>query len=932
MYKILLPALLFFFLAAPPRGDASDRPVRFHGSSPGPILRTGPVDPRIPPPDSILGHPLGERPVRHGKVLEYIRALEAATGRVRSFRMSEPTYEGRPLTYVLVTDEANMADLPRIKADLAALADPRTMSEERARDLIRKTPVCVWLAYSIHGDELSGVDASLAVLYHLAAGEDSLTRAVRRDMIIIVDPIQNPDGRERYLAQIESFSSAVPHADGQSLQKGGFWPWGRGNHYLFDMNRDWFTLELPESRARMHALVEWHPQVVVDAHEMGQWDTYLFSPARAPFNLFLTPALRRWWETFASDQAGAFDERGWAYYTREWNEEWFPGYGSSWPLFAGAVGILYEQAGIVGSVSRHDGSILSYGETVEHQYISSMANVGTALRNREGLLRHYHEHRKQAVERFGGGAPRAFLVAPGEHPDRAARLCDILRRQEVEVFTSSRGFRQTARGYYDTRAWAREFSPGTIVIPANQPQGFLIQTILGFDQRLPDSFLVEERRELLKNRGSRLYEVTSWSLLEAYALDACEAEGVPGVPLSPWTPPNRSGGLIHPSPRQGFLLDATNEPGLRAAVDLLGAGVRMHAARKALDVEARAFPRGTVFMPVRSNGEHLAALLDSVCRMHGVTAEGVHSGRGASGPDLGGRELELLRAPKVALVAGGSTSFTSVGWTWHLLDQKLGVPASLLDIGQIGGLDLSIYNVLILPEGRAYAAALGKPAIGKIRDWVEAGGTLIALGSGARFCADSAVGLSRARPRSQVLMKLGEYERAARNEMEADRPDIGSLGVWEYRGADTSTGRKERRDQSPEELQQADEMARLFGPQGSILRADLDTEHWLTFGMGARLPVMVTGGTPLMAQHPPVRTVGRFASGESLRISGLLWPEARRAFALSSWCTVEEQGKGQVILFASQPNFRSSFPGAERMLANAVVFGPGMGTRWTPPW
>jgi hypothetical protein len=928
------------FLLLPRLSFAEDqKAIRFFGGNGTPVLSPGPYDPAIPPPEKFLGHPIGDQPVRHARVLEYLEALDAATDRVRVVDMGS-TYEGRRLVYVLISDESNMARLKEINDTLDRLADPRTTEKKDAQGLIDRTPAVAWMAYSIHGDEISGVDASIAVAYNVAAGMDTASVSLRRNLVTIIDPAENPDGRERYLAQMESFAAAVPHADGQSLQKGGFWPWGRGNHYLFDMNRDWFTQELPESRARIAAIVDWHPQLVVDAHEMGQWDTYLFSPPRHPFNLQLTDRNREWWEIFARDQARTFDERGWAYYTRDWNEEWYPGYGSSWPLFTGAVGILYEQAGVSGSrVSRHDGTVLTYAEAVQHHYVSSMANLNTASRNRRQLLGDYYEHRANAVETFGGGKPRAFLVTPDSNGTRFDHLAATLIRQGIEVAVAEKPFSQSARDYYSPAASSRRFPEGTMIIRTDQPQGYLAQTILGFDPHVSDSFLVEERRELLKNRSSRLYEITSWSLLQAYGLEGYETESSISVPTRAWIARVVTGKVTGRSPSQGFLLRTDNDRSLLAVSTMFQRGLTLFAARKDLDWGGQRFPRGSVFIPRRSNPPSYEAILDSIAQETGVTFVGINSGKGNVGPDIGSGQLEVLENPKIALVAGGNVSFTSAGWIWHQLDQRLGVPVSLIDVSQLGFIDLSIYSTLILPDGWSYSSVIGRPAVERMRSWIESGGTLIAMGSGAAFCTDSTIKLSSVRPREQVLAKLKEYERAATEELSAEKPDLKPLQVWEFSAKSMQEPDKEKKTPAPEsappsaeDVKNADEMGQLFSPHGAILRVDLDADEWLTFGLGQKVPIMATGSNVLMAKFPAARTVGRYPAADNIRISGLLWPEARVRMAHSAYCTREQSGQGQVILFAEQPNFRAFFRGADRMLSNAVLFGPGLGTSRTPEW
>ncbi|MDH3252536.1 MAG: M14 family metallopeptidase, partial [Ignavibacteria bacterium] len=851
-------------------GSAGDTTVRFFGSSGRLQILPGESDPFIPPPDKFLGFPLGERPARHASVLDYFRALAASTGRVKLFEMGR-TYEDRPLLSAVISDEATIARLDEIKGTLRSIADPRILPRNKLDAAVNTIPVVAWLGYSIHGDETSGVDASLAVAYRLAAGLDSLTRFLRKELIVIIDPTQNPDGRERFLAQMEAFATAVPHADGQSLQRGGFWPWGRGNHYLFDMNRDWFAQELPESKARIQAIVDWHPQLVVDAHEMGQWDTYLFSPPRHPFNPYLTDRVKHWWNVYAAAQAHAFDQHGWAYYTREWNEELYPGYGSSWPLYTGGLGILYEQAGVSGSrVSQHDGTVLTYAEAVEHQYVSSIANLTTAATNRRQLLTDYYTHRERAIKEFGGGNVKAFLVVPGNNPDRLAHFAETLTRQGIEVSVAREGFATRAKSYYDLNSVAKTFPPGTLVIPTSQPLGFLAQTILAFDVQLSDSFLAFERRELLKRRESKLYEVTSWSLPEAYGLDAYASESAVSPRVERWTSTPVAGRIDGTRPLQGFLFDAGSDGGLRAVARLYHRGATMFASRKDLDVDGKKFPRGAIYLPVRSNAGEFSRVLDSVARETGIIVTGVNSAAGVIGPDLGGSDVSVLRKPKVALVAGGTTSFTSMGSIWHLLDQKLGLPVSLIDIASLGVIDLSVYNVLILPDGNAYPNVIGKPTVGRIRQWVEGGGTLIALSSAALFCADSTTGLSAVRPRSQVLSKLTDYERSAAAEIASDNPDIKALHIWSYpERADTSHRAESKTALKPEELATADELAKVFSPSGAILRVDLDRDEWLTFGMEERVPAIMNSSVALVAKYPPVHTIGRFSSAPSLRISGL---------------------------------------------------------------
>lgn len=111
----------------------------------------------------------------------------------------------------------------------------------------------------------------------------------------------------------------------------------------------------------------------------------------------------------------------------------------------------------------------------------------------------------------------------------------------------------------------------------------------------------------------------------------------------------------------------------------------------------------------------------------------------------------------------------------------------------------------------------------------------------------------------------------------------------------------------------------------------LDTEHWLCFGLDEKLPLMFWGSQAFMSKYP-IATAVRLAQTDQLRLSGLLWPEAKERLADTAYATTESLGKGQVILFAVDPTFRSWTAGTERLFLNAVLLSPGMGSSPPLPW
>ena len=201
----------------------------------------GSYDSRVPHPSSVLGFELGSRPARPDAIVRYMERVEETSRHARLVRYAR-SHEGRDLVYLVVTSEGNLARLDEIQAAIQTLADPREkLGDGELERLLEKTPAVAYMAYAIHGDELSSADAALRLAYELGAGRDDETALLRERLVILIDPIENPDGRQRILAMTASYQGDVPNPDPDALAHTAFWPWGRGNHYLFDLNRDWFA-------------------------------------------------------------------------------------------------------------------------------------------------------------------------------------------------------------------------------------------------------------------------------------------------------------------------------------------------------------------------------------------------------------------------------------------------------------------------------------------------------------------------------------------------------------------------------------------------------------------------------------------------------------------------------------------------------------------
>ena len=324
----------------------SVRPLAFSlaGACAAALLAVQPVSARqtaadIPTVRQTLGYDSGQEITRAADVRRYFEALRAAAPDRVAIGDYATTWEGRPLFWAAVGSPANIARLDQIKADARALADPRRTSPQQAAALIADQPVLVWMAYSVHGNEISPADAAMQAARRLLT--DPTAQAWLANTVVVFVPTQNPDGRERFLNSFASGRGSLPNPDPASAERDEPWPSGRYNHYLFDLNRDWFIQTQPETQGHAALVRDWRPQVVVDSHEMGSDETFFFPPEAEPLNPWIWPRTLENRALFGRNTGARFDAADLAYFIRNVLDAFYPGYGDGWLGSLGAVSMTY---------------------------------------------------------------------------------------------------------------------------------------------------------------------------------------------------------------------------------------------------------------------------------------------------------------------------------------------------------------------------------------------------------------------------------------------------------------------------------------------------------------------------------------------------------------------------------------------------------------
>lgn len=947
-------------------------------------------DPSVPTPESFLGQPVGSRIAAHDEMLAMFRAWAATSPRIALLPYGR-TYEGRELVRLLITSPANHARIDTIRAGVKRLFDPRGLSDADAEELLATLPGVAWMGYGIHGDETSASEAAVPVVYHLAAATSVEVERLLDEVVIVLDPCLNPDGRERIRSMVVQNAGYRANLDHAAMQRGR-WPYGRGNHYLLDMNRDWMVGEAPETRARWQALLDLPPQLFVDAHEMSGLDTFLFYPQASPRNPHLPKRLGEWQSVLGNDAAKAFDRYAWGYYTREWADAWAPIYSDAWGSLTGAIGMLYEQGRTIGApLLRASGEVVAYRESVHGQVTVSWANLESFRAHRVPIMRDWLAHRREACAPPEPWANRVYAVVPGADVERHARLLRTLVLQGIEVFEAQGEFRAThAVGAFGAELAERSFPAGTWLVPAAQPQGALVRAFLEFDPRIDAKTLQEEREHLERGKDSKLYDITAWDLGRQYNVDAwwIDAPTIERRALSELRASR--GPVTDPAGAYAWVLDGDDGRSVQYAARALELGLAVHVSDRAFsavvatavrneDLTAvvatgpvdpaattavRTFPRGSFLLRRHENrgvvGDVDALVAEAAAR-NGAVVWSVGTGRSTDeGPDLGGQHFHLLACPRVAIASNAPVSSTDFGALWRYLDEELGLHTSLVDCQAFGRVDLRRFNVLVLPPGATRALEAHATAL---RDWVSAGGTLVAIGSAASDLTRAPFELSSTKLRPDVLDELDGYgflvqreRKSLAVEVDVDalyaRPPVpddahetptNALGKkggkdaeqagdgaskdrekpvnegisQEDAGLDASAEPKTDPDKKREEAWRA-----RFSPAGVILAAAAHPDAWITAGVARDVAVEFSGDDVWLTKSTPAV---RLAAADKVRLGGLLWPEARERCADSAWLTVERRGAGQIVCFRGHPVFRGAWRGTARLFANAVVVGPGRG-------
>jgi hypothetical protein len=836
----------------------------------------------IPSPAAFLGYEIGQRFTDYRNLERYLEKLSSTSDRVKMITYGE-TYEGRPLRTLIISNPTNLSRLEEIKQANKKLTDPRLIGTQQELDaLIHSLPVIVYFSYGVHGNESSSTEAAMQVAYQLCAGTDHRTLAILEQCLVILDPLVNPDGRERYVQWFQSTVGKKLNANPDAMEHSEPWPGGRTNHYYFDLNRDLSWLTQKETAARVAFYRDWMPHVHVDYHEMSYTSTYFFFPAAPPFHETLPDDVKKWGRIFGKGNAEAFDKLGIPYYVGEDFDMFYPGYGDSWPTFNGAIGMTYEQAGHGRAglaIRKPSGEILTLRERARNHFITSIATLETSVSHRTERLRDFVKFWQTGLHH--DGKVKAYLLKEGVDPNRAAKLISLLLKQGVEVHRLQSDVRIQATPFYSKSSRSELFPKGTYVISLRQPHSRLANALLEPVAIARDTFF---------------YDVSAWSLPVAYGVQAFTTESSPPSSLAKLdSPPAMVGGIIGRKARYAYLIPWERSDAAKLVWQLLQKKYRLTVATRPFEMMGKYFGEGTVIAAVGSNEQSLHDDIADLAREYGVDVYATNTGMAEKGISLGSNRVRPIKSSEIAIVGGPPTFANDYGELWHLFDHEFEIPTTSIRASELTDIDLFRYDVLVFPDGGQYQSVFDSARIAKLKRWVESGGILVGVESAARFFTKSKSGLTAA-----VLKSEKKEEEKTKEEKEEEK------------------ARKERRKRLT--AFELSELERLEHIPGTIFKAIIDTTHPIGFGMPRELFVLKGNGEPFELAESGFN-VGRFTK-DTVQVSGYVTAEKAKRIADSGYILAFDVGRGKVVLFAESVTFRMFWTSLPKLLLNAVLFLP----------
>ncbi|MDT8401227.1 MAG: M14 family metallopeptidase [Bacteroidales bacterium] len=815
-------------------------------------------------PEEFLGYELGTQFTLHHQALDYFKYIADNSDNV-SYHSYGKSNEGRELGVVFISSPGNISDLEQIRLDNlinTGLAEGESKGKQKP---------LVWLSYNVHGNESVGMEAALKTLHTLVSRSFKGVSDWLEECVIIIDPCQNPDGRDLYANRYRRSQSLAPNPNPDDWQHHEGWPSARLNHYLFDLNRDWVWQTQAETEQRLELYNQYMPHVHADFHEMGAGSPFFFAPGADPWHDVITGWQHKFHELTGNANAELFDEAYKLYFTKESFDLFCPSFGDTWPLFNGAMGFTYEQGGGGYSglaLDNQAGDTLTLAERIEGHFLASMATIKVSYENREKLITEFNDFFRSGLDKPVFEYESVIIKGDNEKTSLKG-LMELLDKNQIRYSLADKpGKSYKGFDYLANKEGEVKISEGDILVSARQPQSHLVKVMFEPDSKYNDSLS---------------YDLTAWALpyvykLEAYALkDRITASNEEFRRLS-------QKNEVPDDKPFAYIADFNGFDELKFMAALLQNKIRVRNMLKPFKTLDHDFKRGSLII---ARGDNLNiegdfdTMVTDAANNTGIKLYPVTSGLVQEGKDLGSNYSRLKYKPMIALIGGEGVSSGGFGELWFFLERELQYPYAIIGLDYLSSVNLSEYDVVLLPSG-SYTKHKEK-----LTDYVKEGGRLVAF--------EDAISLFA----SEESTKLYKAVEARKKEKEKDEDKLSS--------GDT-THLKKYENQRRERLK--DRSA------GSIYRVGLDETHPYAFGLGKEWFMMKTSSDhyPFLAN---ANNIAYILDNEPVAgFAGNKFKEnVKNTIAVAS----ENMGRGEVVYVTDSPYYRAYWKSGRVLLGNILL-------------
>lgn len=655
----------------------------------------------IPSPSDFLGYEIGTQFSRHHQIIDYFQSVASAVPKQVKLETYGATNERRPLYLAFISSEENVKNLETIRENNlknTGLMEGTTSTSDIA---------IVWLSYNVHGNEASSSEASMLTLYKLLTEQKDLLK----NTVVIIDPCINPDGRDRYVNWYNETASQPYDIDRQASEHNEPWPGGRPNHYLFDLNRDWAWATQIETQSRLKVYNKWMPHIHVDFHEQGINEPYYFAPAAEPFHEIITDWQRDFQTEIGKNHAKYFDAEGWLFFTRERFDLFYPSYGDTYPTYMGAIGMTYEQAGhgMAGlGILNNEGHVLTLLERLTHHTTTGISTVEIASKNASKLNTEFAKFFDNSKLNY-----KSYVVSG--NPDKLNNLKTLLNKHNI-AFEQPNASKISGYNYTTGQDDKMTVTSDALVVHSNQPKGKMVKVLFEPNAKLSDSLT---------------YDITAWSVPYAYGLEAMASS----TQVSSSKLIERKT-VTNLTDAYGYVSKWNSLDDAQFLAELLKQDFKVRFTEKPFQSNDHAFERGSLIITKGDNGhiEKFVSKLNTIAQNHAQSLTPINSGFSQTTPDIGSPDIKLINKQKIALLSGEGTSSLSFGELWHFFEQQLQYPVTTINTDQLSSTNLDKFNILIIPNGY-YGSVLTEDSMKKLKDWVRAGGKVIAIDGALRSFA-----------------------------------------------------------------------------------------------------------------------------------------------------------------------------------------------------